>query len=208
MSINESYQSGKMSVAAFLTVAFAVMLLINAPMITTNALAQDKRGGGQRAASPAKPPTGERKPPTGTGKPPTGERADATAPAAANGDSVPKPTGKNLSGKQKSNASELIKDLQDIKAGSAVTPDQVKALADSLMTLAQGTTKPNPATVDKLAADLADVISDGGVSKSDIKLVADDVQEVLNSANVPQSEIDAVIANAQAIFVASGINKG
>ncbi len=140
----------------------------------------------------------------GTSKVAGGERTEGSA----TGGTAPKPTGKNLSDKQKTNVSELVTDLQDIKSGSTVTQGQIDALAASLTTLAQGTTKPDPAAVDKLAADLADVVSDGGLSNSDLKLLSQDITNVLNSANVPQSEVDAVIANAQAILVASGVNKG
>lgn len=224
MSIKKTNKLNPMSVVALLTVALAVTLTLSATMITTNASANT----GSTLANPAKTPPGGRKAPSGNRKPetdgsqrgsgqtnnnafassPLGDRTSGNTSVAANSNSVPKPTGKNLSSKQKTNVTELVKDLQDIKSGSTVTQDQVKTLANSLMTLAQGTTKPNPATVDKLAADLADVISDGGVSNSDIKLICDDLKEVMNSANIPQSEVDAAIQNAQAIFIASGVNKG
>ena len=226
MSIKKTNKLNPMSVVALLTVALAVTLTLSATMITTNASVNT----GSTLANPTKTPPGGRKAPSGNRKPetdgsqrvsnpgntsanafassPLGDRTSGNTSVAANSNSVPKPTGKNLSSKQKTNVTELVKDLQDIKSGSTVTQDQVKTLANSLMTLAQGTTKPNPATVDKLAADLADVISDGGVSNSDIKLICDDLKEVMNSANIPQSEVDAAIQNAQAIFIASGVNKG
>jgi hypothetical protein len=126
---------------------------------------------------------------------------------AGNG-TVPKPTGKNLSDTQKNNIKNLTEDLSDIKAGSTITQDQVKDLGNSLMTLAEGTTRPDPKTVDKLAGDIADVISDGGISQSDINLIMEDIAAVMNSANIPQAEVDAVIANAQTILKASGVDAG
>lgn len=222
MSIKEKYKSNIISVAALAALALVMALLMNVPMITANPsggnfLGQDNRSkrssGSQRGAnSSQRSKNGQAQ----RGQTP-GSNSSATADSSS-GDgktntkqaqrTAPKPTGANLSDKQKKNVQELITDLQSIAAGSTVTQDQITALGQSLMTLAQGTTKPSQASVDQLAADLADVLSDGGLSKNDIKLLAEDISAVMNSANIPQSEVDAVIASVQTVFQASGVDQG
>lgn len=115
--------------------------------------------------------------------------------------------GKEPSAQQQANIEKLKTDLQAIRAGSEVTPQQKEQLAQSLKTLAEGTTKPSEASIEQLANDLAAARSDGELSKAEqIKLIQD-IQTVLNSANIPMAEVEAAINDAQAILVASGVSK-
>ena len=106
---------------------------------------------------------------------------------------------------QQQNINKLKADLQSIQGKSEVTPQHKQQLADSLMTLAEGTTKPSQASVQKLANDLAAALDDGELSNQKIYQLSQDLEAVLNSANIPQSEVQAVINDTRAILAASNV---
>ncbi len=112
-----------------------------------------------------------------------------------------------MSDQQKVNIDRLVNDLRYIKAGSQITQTQKDKLVNDLKILAQGTTKPSSESVDKLSTDLSAALADGQLSKNEQVQLINDVEKVLNSANIPMSEIDAVIKGAQEIMTASGITK-
>jgi hypothetical protein len=118
-----------------------------------------------------------------------------------------KPTGSRLSPTQQQNVSQLKDDLNAIQQGSTVTQAQVQALSQSLQAMADGAVKPNPATVDKLAADLSQATADGKMSSAEKARLAADVQAVMNSAQIPAAEVNQAIADAQAILQASGVTR-
>jgi hypothetical protein len=115
--------------------------------------------------------------------------------------------GTKMSDQQKANLQNLQNDLLGIKADSQVTPEQKDALAYSLMAMADGATKPDQTTVDKLASDLSEAMADGTMSNRERVMLANDVASVMNSANIPQSEVDQAVVAAQNILAASGISK-
>ncbi len=117
------------------------------------------------------------------------------------------PSGSHLSETQQKNIQKLTSDLQAIKQGSQVTPEMKQALKNDLMAMADGATKPDPALVDKLAADLADAMSDGNISNAEKAKLTNDLYAVMYSANIPASEVNQAIADAQVILAASGVTK-
>ncbi len=73
--------------------------------------------------------------------------------------------------------------------------------------MAQGTTKPSTESISNLTSDLSAALAARQVSKSvQIKLF-NDIEQVLNSANIPMSEMAADIKNAQEILIASVITR-
>ncbi len=118
-----------------------------------------------------------------------------------------KPSGSHISETQQKNIQKLTADLQAIKQGSQVTPEMKQALKNDLMAMAEGATKPDPALVDKLAADLADAMSDGNISNAEKAKLTNDLYAVMNSANVSTAEVNQAIADAQVILSASGVDK-
>lgn len=113
---------------------------------------------------------------------------------------------RSVSEQQQENLRALAGDLQAIQAGSQATPEQVQALADSLKTLVQGSTRPDPAKVDALAQTLASALDDGELSTAEQAQLARDVQAVLASASVPPAEVQAAIADAKALLEAADID--
>lgn len=123
------------------------------------------------------------------------------------GKNAAKPSGSHLSEQQTKNVQKLQADLNSIKQGSQVTQDQVNALKADLMAMADGATKPDQALVQKLAIDLANAIADGKLTSKEKAQLSQDLYAVMNSANIPTSEVNQAIADAQTIFTASGITK-
>lgn len=136
-----------------------------------------------------------------------GRLGKAATEATGNARTGNKPTGSHISETQQKNIQKLTSDLQAIKQGSQVTPEMKQALKNDLMAMADGATKPDPALVDKLAADLADAMSDGNISNAEKAKLTNDLYAVMNSANISTAEVSQAIADAQVILTASGIEK-
>jgi polyhydroxyalkanoate synthesis regulator phasin len=120
------------------------------------------------------------------------------------------PATKERSGERPSapdSVTQLADDLAAIKSGSNVTKEQKEALANDLIAMADGATKPDKALVDELVADLYAALDDGELSTKEAKKLASDIEDVMNSANIPKSEVDKAIADAKAILLASGVTK-
>lgn len=113
--------------------------------------------------------------------------------------------------KQQQNINQLFSDLQSIKGGSAVTQEQKKQLIVDLVkdlnAMADGATKPDPKTIDRLATDLAAAFDDGKLSNLDLRKVITDVDKILDSAGIPSTEVNALIADVQTILATSGITR-
>lgn len=218
MSIKENRKLNKTSAAALSAIVIAAALLINAATIITNAdddnfSAQEnrgRRGGGSSQRNTNAQAPREEKPISNSNGRNVSEQTSTggNRNVISGNNSRSKPTGANMSEPQKKNVQELIVDLQSIANSSTVTQEQVKALGNSLMILAQGTTKPSQQSVDKLAQDLADALSDGGLSKIEIQRLAEDIAAVMDSANIPQAEVQAAIAHAKGVLESSGVDKG
>jgi len=95
--------------------------------------------------------------------------------------------------------------LAAITAGSQVTVPQKQALSRDLLGAAQGSTRPLPATVDKLVAELTAAFSEKPLSATSRARFVQEVDAVLNPAKYPQAKMDAIYADIQAIFQANGL---
>jgi len=113
--------------------------------------------------------------------------------------------GSRMSEAQQQNVQKLKSDLLSIKQGSQVTTEQKQALKNDLMAMADGATKPDQALVQTLANDLSQAMSDGKMTTTEKAKLAKDLEAVMNCANIPLSEVQAAITDAQAILAASGI---
>ncbi len=143
-----------------------------------------------------------------------GSRPERTRPAAppersrTRPESAPaKPAGENLSEQQKANLQALQADLAAIKSGWAVTPEQKTAVRNSLAAIADGATKPSEASVSALADSLTTALSDQTVSMQEKAQITKNVQAVLQSANIPAEEVEALIASTSALLTATGVSK-
>lgn len=174
--------------------AVVLMSLTMLPVFGGSAYAQ-ARGGRLGAQRPAEPATE------------TGNRMSLPNKSGRSGSQGKAATGANLSEQQKQNIAKLQADLNAIKQGSQVTPEQVTALKNDLLAMADGATKPDPALVNQLATDLAEALEDGNLSNKEKAQLSQDLYAVMNSANIPASEVNQAIADAQAILLASGVTK-
>jgi hypothetical protein len=127
-----------------------------------------------------------------------------SAPQARSGSRT---AGQNMSEQQKSNVQKLQSDLAAIKAGSNVTDAQKQDLKNSLVALADGATKPSEESVTALANSLSAAFADKTLTTPEKAQITKNVEAVLKSANIPQSEVEALAASAQAVLIASGVSK-
>lgn len=105
------------------------------------------------------------------------------------------------------NVDKLKSDLSAIQGKSQVTPAMKQQLANDLMAMCDGATKPSQASVQKLANDLADAIADKKISPAEMAKLTADLNKVLNSAGISMDEFNAVVSDAKAILTASGVTK-
>lgn len=112
-----------------------------------------------------------------------------------------------LSSQQQTNLTKLQQDLAGIKQGSQVTQAQKDQLAHSMMTLAEGTTRPSQETVTKLSSDLSEAMADSKITPKEQAALMQDVTAILNSANIPPEELQAVMDDAQQILISSGVDQ-
>lgn len=117
------------------------------------------------------------------------------------------PTGQNMSEAQQQNVATLKKELESIKQGSTVTPEQKTALKVSLQAVAEGAVKPSEASVKALSDALAEAKADGAIDPEEAMTIARSMVTVLDSANVSQEEAQAAIKATQAVLESSGVEK-
>jgi hypothetical protein len=174
-------------------------------MCSSLAIAQIGARAGNRPA--LNPPTGNAV--AGQRNNPAANRTSGEAPQRLGGrrGSGEKPTGSQLSEQQQQNLQKLQSDLQAIKQGSQVTPEQKQALKNDLLAMADGATKPDPALVQQLANDLSAALADGNVSNAEKAKLTKDLDAVMDSASIPAAEVQQAISDAQAILTASGVDK-
>ncbi len=98
----------------------------------------------------------------------------------------------------------LQTDLVAIKAGVAATPQQTAQLTNDLTSLAQGA-KPSAAAVSGLANALAAALAVKSLPAADRGRLTQDLNAILNAANFPETQMNAILADVQAIFQANGV---
>jgi hypothetical protein len=96
-------------------------------------------------------------------------------------------------------------DLGAIKPGSPVTTAQKEQLTKDLLATAQGAKKPTQATVAGLADELSAAFAQKPLSEADRNRLLTDLAAALNPANIQPAQIQAVVADVQAIFQANGM---
>jgi hypothetical protein len=173
------------------------IVLVGVIAVLTSVPSGAQRGGsrgGQRGSAPVASPGGSAGRPAPAGKP-SGGSVDAH------------PGGDRTSPAQQANLEALQSDLASLKAGSQVTQQQKDDLKSSLMAMADGATKPDPAAVQALANDLSAALVDGNLSTAEKVRLSQDLETVMNSANVPPADVQAAIADAQQILTASGVDR-
>ena len=131
----------------------------------------------------------------------------AERPTRTRPESVPQPTGQNLTVDQKANLQHLQTDLNAIKAGSTVTPEQKTAVADSLAAVADGATRPSDESITALANSLTTATADGNLTPKEKKQLSENIEAVLNSPGIPPEEVAALVSSTEALLTASGVSK-
>ncbi len=117
------------------------------------------------------------------------------------------PDSSRMSATQSQNLQQLQQDLLALQQGSQVTSEQKQALKNSLLVLAEGTTRPDTALVQQLATDLSTALTDQSLSNQEKLQLSNDLQAVMNSANIPKYEVEQAIEDAKAILTASNITQ-
>jgi hypothetical protein len=125
----------------------------------------------------------------------------APAPAAP---TVPPPP-QGMSADQKVLVDKLEADLTAIKPGSTNTVELKQALTNDFSALIKSGTKPTPASLTKLAADLSAALSAGGVSGRDLGQLAKAINVVMNSASVNTAQAQSFVVVAQTSLKSSGV---
>jgi hypothetical protein len=96
-------------------------------------------------------------------------------------------------------------DLVAIKAGSPPTAAQKQQLAKDLLATAQGANKPSLATVTGLAEELAAAYAQKPLSDEARNRLLTDLAAALNPANIQPTQMQAIVADVQAIFQVNGL---
>lgn len=112
-----------------------------------------------------------------------------------------------LSEQQRDNLAQLRSDLEAVIANSGVTSEMIQQLANDLLVLIDGATRPSKDSVAQLLTTIQSCLADGAITLPERLKITADLKVVLESANVPISEMNAVIADLKAILSASGITQ-
>lgn len=128
-----------------------------------------------------------------------GSLSRETAPA------VPGSPASGVSQAQVANVQKLITDLQAIRANSQVTPQMVEQLIKDTAGLLKGTQRPSQQSVARLVADWKSAAADRKISSRELVVLQKDLARVLTEANIPKSEVTAVVNDWKAIVRARGV---
>jgi len=112
-----------------------------------------------------------------------------------------------ISEQQRENLAQLRNDLEAVIANSEVTSEMIQQLAESLSAVMDGATRPSGDSVAQLVNTIQSSLDDGSITLPEQMEIREDLIAVLQSANVPLSEINAVIDDLRAIHSASGITR-
>ena len=96
-------------------------------------------------------------------------------------------------------------DLAAIQPNSPVTAAQKQQLAKDILATAQGAKKPSQATVAGLAEDLSAAFLQKPLPDTDRNRLLTDLAAALNPANIQPAQMQAIIADVQAIFQVNGM---
>lgn len=97
--------------------------------------------------------------------------------------------------------------IREPGADLGVDEEMIQQLANDLLVLIDGATRPSQDSVAQLLTTIQSSLADGAITLPERLKITADLKVVLESANVPISEMNAVIADLKAILSASGITQ-
>jgi hypothetical protein len=113
-----------------------------------------------------------------------------------------------LAAAQEKSFNKLKADLEAVQPRAAVTKEQTAKLQKDLLAVVDGSTRPKPATVRTLSADLADVLAKrSGPTALETDQLAHDLKTVMNSAYSSVVDVSKAIKDGQATLKASGLSE-
>jgi hypothetical protein len=113
-----------------------------------------------------------------------------------------------LAAAQERSFNKLKADLEALKPRSPVTREQKAELQKDLLAVVDGSNKPTPAVVQKLSADLAEVLAKRtGPTGLESEQLAHDLKTVMNSAYTMPVDVTKAIRSGQATLKSSGLSE-
>lgn len=100
---------------------------------------------------------------------------------------------------QKDNFKKLQTDAAALKAKSEVTKEDKANLKADIINCLDTIKQPDPATIQKLAADLIKFYADGKISPDEIVKITEDVMAIMLSAGMTESDVEAIIKDIKVI---------
>ena len=113
-----------------------------------------------------------------------------------------------LAAAQEKSFNKLRTDLEALKPRATVTREQKAELQKDLLAVVDGSNKPTPAAVQKLSADLADVLAKRtGPTALESDQLTHDLKTVMNSAYATSLDVGKAIKDGQATLKSSGLSE-
>jgi hypothetical protein len=113
-----------------------------------------------------------------------------------------------LAAAQEKSFNKLKADLEALKPKATATKEQKAELQKDLLAVVDGSNKPASAAVQKLSADLADVLAKRtGPTGLDSDQLAHDLKTVMNSAYAIPVDVSKAIKDGQATLKSSGLSE-
>ncbi len=103
--------------------------------------------------------------------------------------------------------SRLQASLSGIRPESPATAQKTQQLGRDLLAVAAGTSKPSAQSLNKLAEALSSALSEKLLSNPTRNRLVQDLNVVLNPGKLPQSQMQDVVADIQAVFQSSGVER-
>ena len=116
------------------------------------------------------------------------------------------PAAPNPAASQAQNISKIKGDLEKLKPGSPVTPEQKQQIIKDLAVAARST-KPSLPSVTKLVDALAAALGENSLGAQEQERLAQNLNSVFNSKPLPAAQFDAIIADVQAILQVGGVKR-
>lgn len=127
--------------------------------------------------------------------PPAQNPAQAPRPAAAAPSTAAQP------------AAKLKADIAGLKAKPEATIDQKQQLARNLMSAAQGTSKPLPSALNRLANHLTAALAGKRLTAANENRLAQNLHAMMNCAKIPADQTQAIIEDIQSLLENAGAEK-
>lgn len=131
--------------------------------------------------------------------PPAPPRANP-APTAS------KPAATNPAATPQQGVAKIQADIAGLKPGSPATAEQKQQFIKDIAVACRGA-KPSLPAVTSFVSELTTALSDKTLDAAQQSRLAQDIEAVLNSAAMPSSQFDAIIADVQAILQVGGAKR-